>query len=227
MHFLITNDDGIDAPGLQALAEAASRFGQVSVVAPCDMQSGCSHRVSDAFSVHEKGAGRFAVEGTPADCVRVALHGLLGPVDWILSGINHGGNLGTDVHHSGTVAAVREGALYGKPGIAVSHYRGSRTYEFDWQRAGRWLQPVLEQLLRESVSHGEFFNVNLPSVLSDIDQPQVITCPVDRSPLHVDYEIEGRQWRYSGVYQNRPRRSGHDVDVCFGGAISVSRLGLH
>ena len=121
MRFLLTNDDGIDAPGLQALYDAASQLGEVTVAAPTLVHSGCGHRVTtDApFAVEEMGTGRFAVAGTPADCVRVALHDLAPRVDWVLSGVNAGGNLGADVYHSGTVAAVREAVLHGVPGVAL------------------------------------------------------------------------------------------------------------
>src|SRR5262249_20550980 len=125
MHFLLTNDDGIDAPGLQALFQAVQPFAESIVVAPASALSGCSHRVTTdgPIRIDKRAANRFAVDGTPADCVRVGLHALAKDVDWVLSGINAGGNLGADVHHSGTVAAVREAVLHGKPGIALSQYR--------------------------------------------------------------------------------------------------------
>src|SRR5688572_17400184 len=136
MKFLVTNDDGIDAPGLKALAEAAAQLGEAVVVAPTETLSGCSHRVttSQPIRVIPRPLSAYAVEGTPADCVRVALHLVAPDVAWVLSGINAGGNLGADVWHSGTVAAVREAVLHGFPGIAVSQYR-KRGMEVDWRRA--------------------------------------------------------------------------------------------
>src|SRR4051794_24305316 len=115
MRFVLTNDDGIDAPGLRALEEAARQVGEVIVVAPAAPQSGCSHRVTTSalIRVHRAGPDRFAVEATPADCVRVALYRFGPEPAWVLSGVNDGGNLGADVHHSGTVAAVREAVLHG------------------------------------------------------------------------------------------------------------------
>ena len=80
---------------------------------------------------------------------------------WILSGINHGANLGADIYYSGTVAAVREALLHGWPGIAFSHYRRSGV-EYDWKRAERWITPVLADLLAKPVEAGVFYNVNLP-----------------------------------------------------------------
>src|SRR5438128_2232115 len=103
MKFLLTNDDGIDAPGLQALAEAAAGLGQVVVAAPVEAHSGCSHRVTTRAGIRivETAPDRFAVHGTPGDCVRTALHALIPDAAWVLAGVNEGGNLGADVYHSG------------------------------------------------------------------------------------------------------------------------------
>src|SRR5204862_6181773 len=110
MRLLLTNDDGILAPGLQALLETARQLGDPLVVAPVEAQSGCSHRVTTdgPLSVERREPGRYAIDGTPADCVRVGLHRLAPDSAWVLSGINAGGNLGAAVWHSGTVAAARE-----------------------------------------------------------------------------------------------------------------------
>ena len=118
MRILLTNDDGIDAPGLEALRQAAAPLGEVVLVAPLDTLSGCSHRVTTdhPVRVHERGPGRYAIDGTPADCARVGLYGLARDAAWVLSGVNAGGNLGADVWHSGTVAAAREAVLHGWPG---------------------------------------------------------------------------------------------------------------
>src|SRR5437764_829549 len=163
MNQLQTNDDGIDAPGLAALAEAATGLGELHVVAPAEAHSGCSHRVTThaPLVVEPRDAGRTAVHGTPADCVRVALYRDPDRVDWVLAGINAGGNLGADVYLSGTVAAVREGVLYGKPGVAVSYFK-RRELEYDWARAARWLRTLLRGLLGRPWRPGQFWNVNLP-----------------------------------------------------------------
>ena len=128
MKFLLTNDDGIDAPGLEALRLAAITVGEPIVVAPAAPQSGVSHAVTwhEGVRIEPRGEHRFAIHGTPADCTRLGLLHLVPDAKWILSGINHGANLGADVYYSGTVAAVREGILHGWPGIAVSHYRKER-----------------------------------------------------------------------------------------------------
>ena len=99
MKFAITNDDGIDEPGLAALARVCAELGDVVVVAPRHAHSGVSHRVTEdgPIDVEERRAGWFAVDGTPADCARVALHELCPEADWLVSGINAGANVGVDV----------------------------------------------------------------------------------------------------------------------------------
>ena len=125
MHVLITNDDGIHAPGLQALADAVSQLGwDYTIVAPATEQSMCGHRVTthQHLKVETPEERRYAVHGTPADCVRLALFALNVKPDLVLSGINAGGNLGQDIVISGTVTAAREAAYHGIRAMALSHY---------------------------------------------------------------------------------------------------------
>src|SRR2546421_90555 len=102
MRLLLTNDDGIDAPGLESLLSAVTTLSEAIVVAPDCHLSGCGHRVTTNSPIRlaTRAAGRWAIDGTPADCVRVALMHLTADIDWVLSGINEGGNLGADVYHS-------------------------------------------------------------------------------------------------------------------------------
>ena len=226
MRILLTNDDGIDAPGIEALREAVAWLGgSAVVVAPAEPHSGCGHRVTTdrPLVVHERGPGRYAVAGTPADCVRLALAELVTDVDWVFAGINDGGNLGADIHHSGTVAAAREAALHGRPALAASHYRG-RQVAIDWRRAARWLEDVLRRVPVAASGPGEFWNVNLPNLPADAPPPEVVECPADGSPLGLGYRLTPDGWAYAANYHDRPRTTGSDVDVCFGGAIAVSRL---
>jgi 5'-nucleotidase len=227
MKLLLTNDDGIDAPGLAALDEAARQLGSVVVVAPTDGHSGCGHRVTtdEGLAVLERSPGRLAVAGTPADCVRVALHSLAPDADWVLAGINAGGNLGVDVWHSGTVAAVREAVLHGKPGVALSHYR-RRDRAFDWPRASAWTVSVLKDLLARPREPGTFWNVNLPNLEPGAPMPSVVFCPINPHPLPLSYRREGDNLHYNGNYHDRRRDAGTDVAVCFGGQIAVSLLRL-
>ena len=225
MKILITNDDGIDSPGLAALAEAAQTLGQLTWIAPHTHLSGCGHRVTTDGPIRlvRHGDVRWAIHGTPADCVRVGLARVVPDVEWVLSGMNHGGNLGADVYHSGTVAAVREAALHGKPGIAVSHYR-KRGQEFDWDRARRWMTMVLADLLVRPLPPGGFWNVNLPSLSPEEPEPRVVHCPLEAGPLPLSFRDEGELLHYDGNYHERPRIIGSDVDVCFAGHIAVTQL---
>jgi 5'-nucleotidase len=225
--FLITNDDGIDAPGISALFRAAQDLGERHVVAPCEPQSGCGHRVTTHLPLRTKQVreGWTSIDGTPADCVRVALHHVAPNATWVLSGINAGGNLGADIWVSGTVAAVRESTLHGKPGIALSQYI-ARGQSIDWQETGERARRVLAKLLRNEPKPGTFWNVNFPHVPPGAPEPAVVHCPVDPSPLHLHYRVDEDHAHYATDYHERPRQPGHDVDVCFRGQIAVSLVRL-
>jgi 5'-nucleotidase len=226
MRIVLTNDDGIDAPGLAALAAAASRLGgQAVIVAPLEAHSGCGHRVTTdrPLAVREAGPGRFAVAGTPADCVRLALAEFAPDAAVVVAGINAGGNLGVDVHHSGTVAAAREAALHGRRALAASQYH-RRGQPIDWARATRWLEEVFARLPLDATSPGEFWNVNLPDLPAVAADPAIVECGLDFSPFTLAYRATDQGWHYDARYHERPRAVGGDVDVCFSGAIAVSRL---
>ena len=221
---LVTNDDGWDAPGLAVLKTLAGQFGEVFVVAPRDPHSYAGHRVTTDRSLvlAETGPREFTLTGTPADCVRLAVTTLFPEVDWVLAGINRGGNLGADLFTSGTVAAVREGALLGRPGIAVSQYirKGEALY---WERSGEMARPVVAQLMAEGCPAKGYWNLNLPH-LDAGETPAVIRCDPDNEPLDVRFRQEGDCYHYAGSYPARRRTAGRDVDHCFGGSITVSRL---
>ncbi len=222
---LLTNDDGWDAPGIAALHRAARELGDCRVIAPTGPVSGCGHRVTThgPITVSRPAADRIAVSGTPADCVRLALHHLAPEARWVLSGINAGGNLGSDVHHSGTVAAVREGVLHGVPGIALSQYL-IRGRAVDWERAAGWARDVIGRLMARPWVPGTYWNVNFPHVAPGDHDPEVVFCALDPSPLPLVFDVQADLAVYAGNYQARARRPGSDVDVCFGGRIAVTLL---
>jgi 5'-nucleotidase len=222
---MLTNDDGIDAPGLAALRAACLGLATPLVVAPEGPWSSRSHAITTdgPIAVRRRSDDQLGIEGTPADCVRLGLHHLVSDVAWVLSGINSGGNLGADLHHSGTAAAAREAVLHGRPAIALSHYV-ARGRTIDWDRAAEWSRRVLKLLTVREWTPGTFWNVNLPHPGPEAAEPAIVFCPVDPSPLPLRFELEGDFARYRGDYQGRARRAGGDVDVCFGGAISVSRV---
>jgi 5'-nucleotidase len=220
---IVTNDDGIDAPGLAALVEAVADLGEVVVVAPMSEWSGCGHKVTThaPIRVERRGELRYAVDGTPGDCVRLALHGIAPDAAWVFAGINAGGNLGADIVHSGTVAAAREATLHGRAAIALSHYI-RRDRRIDWAQAARFARPVLAELIQEFPGPGWLWNVNLPHV-DEGAIPGVVRCEPDPSPLPIAYRRDGDAFAYQGDYHSRERLPGRDIDVCFGGAIAVSR----
>jgi 5'-nucleotidase len=222
---VLTNDDGVDAPGLAALIEATRGLVGPRVIAPLGPQSGCGHVVTNhrPIAVTERPDGRIAVDGTPADCVRVALHRHGKDVAWVLAGINAGGNLGADLHHSGTVAAVREAAIHGVPGIALSHYL-ARGRPADWTRAAGWASRVIVELMARPPGPGMFWNVNLPHPEPGGPDPEVVHCPVDTSPLPLAFREGPDGLVYCGDYQGRARQESSDVAICFGGRIAVSKV---
>ncbi|MCB1230129.1 MAG: 5'/3'-nucleotidase SurE [Verrucomicrobiae bacterium] len=234
---LLTNDDGIDAPGLAALEKACVGLAEeIIVVAPRDPASQIGHRVTThepiGLTEHETDR-RYAVHGTPADCVRVALKALLAdrPPDFVVSGINYGGNLGRhDVYISGTVAAAREAAFHGIPAAAVSNFHRN-DLPFSWDISAARARFALDTLLREEpLADGELWNINLPHVAPESPAPQVRHCELERAPLEVAYEREsndgGHHFLYTGNYQARGHDGISDVAVCFGGDIAVTRLSL-
>lgn len=225
MQILLTNDDGIGAPGLGALARELARWGRVIVIAPESARSGCSHQVNTAhpIQVRKLDGDRYATDGTPADCVRLGLSCLAPATNWVVAGINDGGNLGVDVYLSGTVAAVREAALFGKYAIAFSQYR-HQGIPIDWPTAGTMTARVLETLRHGDLEPGAFWNVNLPEPDREGNPPEIVCCPLDHSQLPVDYEVRDGLFQYRGAYRQRERKPGTDVDVCFGGCISVTRV---
>lgn len=225
MTLIITNDDGIDAPGIQALLAAVK--GKGIIVAPKDHYSGCGHQVTTTRPIHvqKRSETAYAVDGTPVDCTRLALTHLCSDASWVLSGINAGGNMGVDVYISGTVAAVREAAMLGVPGIAVSHWI-KRPLIVDWDVAARCTAKVLETLLNHPWESGTFWNVNLPHLEPGSTEPEVVFCEPSTQPLPVNYRIEGDNYYYVGEYGKRNRAPGTDVDVCFSGKISITKLRL-
>ena len=221
---LVTNDDGWDAPGLDALKTLARRLGEVRVVAPRDPHSYAGHRVTTdcPLVLAETGPEEFTLTGTPADCVRLGLSTLFPDSDWVLSGINRGGNLGADIFTSGTVAAVREGALLGRPGIAISQYI-RKGVPLDWERSIELALPVVEELMAEGCPPKGFWNLNLPHLDSG-ESAAVIRCDPDNEPLDIRFRKEGDSFHYDGNYRSRRRTQGRDTEQCFGGSITVSRL---
>lgn len=226
MTLVLTNDDGIDAPGIRAL-QAALPGQSTAIVAPDRPLSGCSHQLNrgGAIAIEPRGEGEYAIAGTPADCTRVAVSYLCPDARWVLSGINAGGNMGADIHVSGTVAAVREAALLRVPGIAISHYIENRR-PIDWDVATRLASKVLDKLMQQNPLPGKFWNVNLPHLQADDPDPAMVECTTCTQPLPTEFKVENNQFFYVGKYGDRPRDQGADVDVCLSGNISICEIRL-
>lgn len=166
MNILITNDDGIDAQGISVLAQAAADFGDVTVVAPAEQCSAMSHRItlSRRMRIEKRGMDiphvtAYALDGTPADCVKAALDAILqGKPDVVLSGINHGYNVGYDIAYSGTVGAAMEALMSGIPAIALSQNNLG-----GYDNAREYLPGILAELLPTPCAPNEIWNVNIPT----------------------------------------------------------------
>jgi 5'-nucleotidase len=164
MRILLSNDDGYFAPGLATLAEAVSRLAEVIVVAPERDRSGASNSLTmdRPLAVKRSHSGFLYVNGTPTDCVHLAVTGLLDTLpDMVISGINHGANMGDDTIYSGTVAAATEGFLLGVPSIAMS--LASRQGG-NYQTAARIACDLVERFQRHPISFPVLLNVNVPDV---------------------------------------------------------------
>lgn len=161
---LVTNDDGVQAPGLAALADALTELGDVRVVAPEREQSASSHSLTlrNPLRAVELRAGVHAVSGTPADCVNLAVTRLLGRrPDLVVSGINRGANLGDDVFYSGTVAGAREGCFHGVPSLAVS-LAVRDLADADFVHAAAYALRVARRVLRHGLPARTLLNLNAP-----------------------------------------------------------------
>lgn len=161
---LISNDDGIQSEGLLALENALASAGEIYTVAPDRVQNSMSHALTlhRPLRVQELAARRFAVDGTPTDCVKLALTGLLpARPDLVVSGINQGPNLGDDIIYSGTVSAAIEGALLGVPAIAVSL---ASFKNFDFRAAAAFSAALVSRILHNGVPPETLLNVNVPAL---------------------------------------------------------------
>lgn len=178
MRILVTNDDGINAPGLKVLekiaAEIAGPEGEVWVVAPAFEQSGVGHAISYTHPtmIVQMAERRFAAEGSPADCVLAGVHDAMGGTrpDLVLSGVNRGNNSGENVVYSGTVGGAMEAALQGLPAIALSQYMGPRTeplenpFEAAAAHGVATVRALLDKAIWDEGDYRLFYNVNFPPV---------------------------------------------------------------
>src|SRR5271168_4796699 len=163
-HILLTNDDGYQAEGLRALAAALEGFATVSIVAPSTEQSGAAQSLTlrQPIVCHAIAERQWAIDGTPADCVIVALHKLLPEKpDLVISGINAGANLGENIYYSGTVGAARESALHHIPSIAMSLCSKAKIANFD--AAARIARSAADLVLKHGLPDQVLLSINVPA----------------------------------------------------------------
>ena len=226
MKIILTNDDGFDAPGLQTLESCFQDAAQIVIVAPAQPQSGVAHKVTirSPIRVNQMGPDRYSVEGTPADCTRIALKKIAPEARWLISGINPGANLGSDVYNSGTVAAAREAAILGYRSIAVSQYI-AKANQINWEITGFHTASVLKMLMERDVSTASYWNVNLPHLPDNHSEIPVKFCELDSNPHKYDFRVNGNEYIYDGSIHERPRNPGSDVAACFDeGKISITQF---
>ena len=223
---LVTNDDGVRSPGLRALAEALVPLGDVTVVAPAGETSAIGHALTlqRPLRLDDLGERWYAVDGTPTDCVNVAIvHVLGGPPDLVVSGINLGLNLGDDVTYSGTVSAALEGALFGVPAVAVSVDGGRDDWHFG-PAAGAALR-VARQVLARRLPRRTLLNVNVPR-----GEPSGFRVTIQGDRQHgtiVTREMDprGRPYHWLGMSDDHWIPDGRsDVQAIRDGLVSVTPL---
>ena len=230
MHILLTNDDGIFAPGLAALYKRLTRLGKVTVAAPSDVRSGAGHSITlneitcEYVEIMGKFAG-YSVDGSPADCVKLALNVLLNPrekIDLVISGMNHGANVGINVFYSGTVAGAIEAAFYNLPAIAVS---AAMDDPFDVEKAADYAFQTIERLTR--LQDGKVANVNIPQ-LSKGEPKDILVVPQSVCGFDEYYNrgCTGGQatYRLSGGAHRDGEGSWTDTTALAAGYITVTAL---
>ena len=235
MRILLTNDDGVYAPGLRALRAELKKLGEVTVVAPATEQSAVGHSITlltpllvqEVLDEHNEPMG-WAVEGRPADCVKLALLELLPePPDLVVSGLNAGSNAGINVLYSGTVAAAIEGAFFRCTSIAVS-LEYTRPGPLDFPRAAELARRVIEQIVAHRPAEGTLFNVNIPSpdrgpVRGIKTVPQNVAPYLETFDRRVDPRGRVYFWSNPGLSCPEPHPD-TDVTVLDEGYITVTPL---
>jgi 5'-nucleotidase len=230
MRILVTNDDGIQSPGIQALAKALSAIGEVWVVAPDRERTAVAHAVTlhKPLRVHRIATRTFAINGTPVDCVNLALLKIMPKLPSILvSGINKGVNLGDDVLYSGTVSAAMEGTILGVPSIAVSQ-EGAQTFRF--AVGATYAARVVRLVLAQGLPEETLLNVNIP------DRPQRaiagarVTCLSRRrfhNPIIEKLDPHGRKYYWiAGKRISWSRSKDADHEAIEEGLVSITPIRL-
>jgi len=229
---LISNDDGIAAPGIKSLARAARKIAkEVWIVAPETEQSATAHSLTlrRPLRIRKLGPRRFAVDGTPTDCVLLAINEIMKDCrpDLVLSGFNKGANLGDDVTYSGTIAAAIEAVILGVPAVALSqHYEDGQPVR--WSTAEAWLPKVMKKLKRAELPANSLLNVNFPDVPPDAVKGIEVTSQGARKlgdQIKEGADPRGEPYFWIGGMRVAERfRKGTDLHAVYDGSVSVTPL---
>ncbi len=234
MRILLSNDDGIHASGLKTLEKIARELSDdVWVVAPEMDQSGASHSLTlrDPLRIRVISERRFAISGTPTDCVMIAIKNLLkeNPPDLVLSGVNHGSNMAEDITYSGTVAAAMEAALLGIPAIAMSLVT-TDNHPAKWATAEQYAPDIIRRLLKIKFQDNIFVNINFPDLIASSVKGIAITHQGQRrleGNLEERIDPRGRQYYWIGaIHYDGSGDEGTDLKANSKGLISVTPLSL-
>ncbi len=231
MNILVTNDDGIAAPGIKALADSLAKIGNVTVVAPDRERSAAGHSLTlhSPLRVFELKEAWYAIDGTPTDCVNMGIHSLLSsPPDLVVSGINHGGNLGDDITYSGTVAAAMEATLMGIPALAVSLATFGSTEHFP--DAAQIAVLVVNEMIKQKLPADTFLNLNVPNLPVKQIKPLIITRQGKRSFIgNIIDKTDPRGRKYYWIGNEEPNfldEEGTDFNAVGKGHASLTPLHL-
>jgi 5'-nucleotidase len=227
-HILLTNDDGYQAAGLRALAEALAEIATVSIVAPLVEQSGAAQSLTLRRPIvcHSVGERQWAIDGTPADCVIVALHKLLPEKpDMVIAGINHGANLGENVYYSGTVGAAREAALHHIPAVAISLCSKNPNVKFD--DAAGLARATAEMILKHGLPDQVLLSINVPEKWGGAVRLTRQSKKITRTQLVEGTDPRGRQYYWLSEQRiDKDVAPDSDYSAIFSGAVSVTPLHL-
>ena len=236
MRILLTNDDGIHAPGLKLLERIAAKFSDdIFVVAPETDQSGVAHSLSlnNPLRLREITPRHFAVQGTPTDCVIMGVRKLMAgkKPDLVLSGVNRGQNVAEDVTYSGTIAAAIEGALLGVPSMALSQAYGGARDKVEWDCAATLAPAIIERILAAGVPEGMLVNINFPACPAAKTAGIAVTRQGRRETelMQVEERRDGRgipyywlMFKHGGFVPG----AGTDIEALAAGMVSITPLKL-
>ena len=231
MRVLLVNDDGIDAAGLKLVEKLmAGRASDLWVIAPLKQQSGKSRSITlhDEVRVHPRGPQRYAIDGSPVDCILFGLSNVMANAlpDLVISGMNIGANLAEDVAYSGTCGAALEAASCGVPALALSQLSGDSGC--DYELAEQLLEPLLDKLIAETKTAKHVLNVNFPNFA--IEGPvEVHVVPLGKrelgTPMLKVGDNRGAElYAYPGRYPQHPENMADDLDVVYSGHIAITPL---